>query len=238
MTSQRCLRETFASSQGSLTPNLYCQYKRTKITLQLFSKRPLLPLLNMSAAKNSAAAANQGEFRSRVPGSEPLTTKGVSRSHMIEPPHAHVLQHKPGVLAAESDRTPEFSAQSVPAGSAPASSTYQPNPDLNNQRMYQDASTTLQGATSGDVHTGLGHPGQGQTSSELHDNRTKGTGLVGRSSQTERSAQNEKTSGSDPAFAHQRNLDDVPTGQRGNVGGPPAEEREPETADRVAAETK
>ena len=32
------------------------------------------------------------------------------------------------------------------------------------------ASSTLGGATSGDVHTGMGHPGQGQTSNELrHD---------------------------------------------------------------------
>lgn len=30
------------------------------------------------------------------------------------------------------------------------------------------ASDTLTGATSSDVHAGLGHPGQGQTSSELH----------------------------------------------------------------------
>jgi hypothetical protein len=192
----------------------------------------------MSAAKNSAAVANQGEFHSRRPGTEPLTTKGVSlTSHrMLYGRGPNTFQHKPGVLASEKDRAPEFSAHTVPAGSAPASSTYTPNPDLNNQKMYQDASTTLQGATSADVHTGLGHPGQGQTSSELRDNTRVDNGLVGLSSQTERSAKNENTTGRDPAFAHQRNLDDVPTGQRGNIGGPPAEEREPETADRVAAE--
>lgn len=31
----------------------------------------------------------------------------------------------------------------------------------------------------------------------------------------------------DPAHAAQRNLGDVPTGQRGSTGGPPAQEREP-----------
>jgi hypothetical protein len=102
--------------------------------------------------------------------------------------------------------------------------------------MYQDASSTLQGATSGDVHTGLGHPGQGQTSQELRDGSKGATGLAGLSSQTDKPAQNDKVSGSDPAFAHQRNHDDVPTGQRGNVGGPAAQEREPETSERVAAE--
>ncbi|KAF2678049.1 hypothetical protein K458DRAFT_423458 [Lentithecium fluviatile CBS 122367] len=96
--------------------------------------------------------------------------------------------------------------------------------------MYQDASSTIQGTTSADMHTGLGHPGQGQTSKELRDNSKDATGLAGLDSQ------NEKTSGSDAAFAHQRNLDDVPTGQRGNIGGLSAQEREPETAERVAAE--
>lgn len=34
----------------------------------------------------------------------------------------------------------------------------------------------------------------------------------------------------DPPHAQQRNLGDVPTGRRGNTGGPAAEEREPEQA--------
>ncbi|KAK7179031.1 hypothetical protein PSPO01_14925 [Paraphaeosphaeria sporulosa] len=42
---------------------------------------------------------------------------------------------------------------------APALSTFTPNPVLNNQKMYRDASSTLGGATSPDVRTGLGHPG-------------------------------------------------------------------------------
>lgn len=145
-----------------------------------------------------------------------------------------ILQHKPGVLASEKDRAPEFSAEILPAGTAPADSTYQPDPDLNNQKMYQKASETISGATSADVHTGYGHPGQGQTSSELRHDKSGGQGLTGL---TSTGTSNDKTAGRDPAFANQRNLEeDVPTGQRGTVGGPAAQEREPETADRVAAE--
>lgn len=144
-------------------------------------------------------------------------------------------QHQPGKLVGN-DAVPEFSAQQLPAGSAPASSTYTPNPDLNNQRMYQDASSTIGGATSADVHTGLGHPGSGQTSQELHGKEKRDrTGLTGKTTTLEN---NDKVRGRDPKFANQRNLEeDVPAGQRGNVGGPAAEEREPETADTVARES-
>jgi hypothetical protein len=134
------------------------------------------------------------------------------------------------------DAVPEFAAQVLPAGSAPPSNTFQPNPDLNNQKMYQDASSTLNGASSADVHTGLGHPGQGQTSRELrHPDKKGGNGLVGLAESVEqgRAAKELKD---DPAHAQQRNLGDVPTGQRGNVGGPPAQELVPETAERVASE--
>ncbi|KAL1592391.1 hypothetical protein SLS60_011470 [Paraconiothyrium brasiliense] len=143
-------------------------------------------------------------------------------------------QHQPGKLVGN-DAVPEFSAQTLPAGTAPASSTYTPNPDLNNQEMYQDASSTIGGATSADVHTGLGHPGSGQTSSELHGTKKRDrTGLTGLTSTMET---NDKVTGKDPYFAHQRNLEDVPAGQRGNIGGPPAQERVPETADTVARES-
>jgi hypothetical protein len=96
--------------------------------------------------------------------------------------------------------------------------------------MYHSASDTLQGATSADVHTGLGHPGQGQTSSELHDgSRGGGQGLAGLAG----NVKDQQTGGAIetlkdiPQYAGQRNLDDVPTGQRGNTGGPPAQEKEP-----------
>jgi hypothetical protein len=141
-----------------------------------------------------------------------------------------ITQHAPGKLVSEADRAPEFHAQVLPAGSAPASKTFTPNPDLNNQKTFTSASSTLVGTDSGAVHTGLGHPGQGQTSSELHDGSKKqggaGGGLAGLAEKVEQG--NVRDLKDDPKYAHQRNLDDVPTGQRGNTGGPPAEEREPE----------
>jgi hypothetical protein len=98
--------------------------------------------------------------------------------------------------------------------------------------MYHQASDTLQGATSADVHTGLGHPGQGQTSSELHDGSRVGQGLAGLAANVkdQQSGGSIETLKDDPKHAAQRNLDDVPTGQRGNAGGPPAEEKEPSSA--------
>jgi hypothetical protein len=101
--------------------------------------------------------------------------------------------------------------------------------------MYQDASSTITGATSSDVHTGLGHPGQGQTSKELHHADKKGgSGLAGLADSVEQG--NVKDLKDLPEHAHQRNLDDVPTGQRGNTGGPPAQERVPESAESVASD--
>lgn len=50
--------------------------------------------------------------------------------------------------------------------------------------VQTDALSTLPGATSADVHTGLGHPGQGQTSNELrheggHTSSKQTSGLEG-----------------------------------------------------------
>jgi len=164
----------------------------------------------MSETRNIDAVADGRQFAGHVAGSEPMLKGG------------HQLGRKVG-----NDAAPEFRAQTLPAGSAPAESTYTPNPDLNNQGMYQKASETLQGATSADVHTGSGHPGQGQTSQELHDKTRVGKGLAGLASGVK-----DQYTGGDihdikdlPEHASQRNFDDVPTGQRGNVGGPPAEER-------------
>ncbi|RMZ73060.1 phosphatidylinositol n-acetylglucosaminyltransferase gpi3 subunit [Pyrenophora seminiperda CCB06] len=167
----------------------------------------------MSQNKNPDAVSDGRQFAGHVAGSEPLMKGG----------------HQPG-LKTGNDAAPEYHAQTLPAGSAPAHSTHTPNPDLNNQGVYHHASDTLQGATSADVHTGHGHPGQGQTSQELHDGRRVGQGLAGL-----KSGEKEQQTGGDlrdlkdlPEHAAQRNLGDVPTGQRGNVGGPAAEEREPE----------
>lgn len=88
------------------------------------------------------------------------------------------MQHAPGVLVGN-DRVPEFHAETHAPGTAPASRTFQPNPQGQTPAGSQDgtngakASATLSGATSADVHTGLGHPGSGQTSQELHGGHRK-----------------------------------------------------------------
>ena len=89
------------------------------------------------------------------------------------------------------DAAPEFTAKTLPPGSAPESNTFKPNnisevpgqadnPDVERSHGKEStktsASDTLGGSTSADVHTGLGHPGQGQTSSELRDADKKETG--------------------------------------------------------------
>ncbi|KAI1619076.1 hypothetical protein EDD36DRAFT_49535 [Exophiala viscosa] len=141
------------------------------------------------AAKNPDSLTNaQGEFHPRQPGSEPLEKSG----------------HQIGQKVSPADNAPEFSAKTLPPGTAPKESTFQPNPvnevpgQANNpdvershgkEGVKTDALSTLPGATSADVHTGLGHPGQGQTSNELrHDGQhgrkkdtpgTEGAGATG-----------------------------------------------------------
>ena len=183
-------------------------------------------------------------------------------------------QHKPGVIASEKDAAPEFSAETHPPGTAPKEHTYQPAPDseVPSTTNYADtetdpdasaatASDTLLGATSADVHTGLGHPGQGQTSAELRHDGSRGrkkqsSGLEGvgaGGSDTrlpgDRVPGMKAGAGSginthDPGQAGQRALDrdEAMVGEaggvtgRGNAGGLAAQERVPESAETVAAE--
>ncbi|KAE9379296.1 hypothetical protein N431DRAFT_478347 [Stipitochalara longipes BDJ] len=177
----------------------------------------------MSANSNPSSLSNQGEFHSRVPPSEPLTTKG----------------HAPGVKVGN-DAAPEFNAQILAAGTAPSDRTFQPNTQsevpgqANNPNISKEtwtsAQDTIGGATSADVHTGYGHPGGGQTSQELHGRRKKErTGLSGVGADQ-----------SDPV--RERGLDiDVEKGSRGKSGNDRkdilgAEEKIPEGAETVAAE--
>lgn len=91
---------------------------------------------------------------------------------------------------------PEFSAKTLPPGTAPKESTFKPNPinEVPGQANNPDVDGSdapgstgaldMPGATSADVHTGYGHPGQGQTTSELrnegqHHNKRQGLGNVG-----------------------------------------------------------
>lgn len=91
---------------------------------------------------------------------------------------------------------PEFTAKTLPPGSAPSDRTFKPNfanaispaseADNNDKDpgATTSASDTLGGATSGDVYAGLGKPVQGQSSAELEHNgyphrKRPETGLVG-----------------------------------------------------------
>ncbi|KAF5678477.1 hypothetical protein FHETE_1195 [Fusarium heterosporum] len=166
-----------------------------------------------------SATPQQGEFSSKVAPSKPLTTKG----------------HAPGVLVGN-EAAPEFHAEQLPAGTAPPENTFQPNTE--NEIPAQapgaegavSASDTLGGATSADVHTGLGKPESGQTSQELH----------GRGKKNRSGLEGVGANASDPI--HDKGADrDYPTNYRGKGGEnavdyPGAEDREPAKAEAVASE--
>lgn len=128
----------------------------------------------MSASRNTESMVNQGEFRSRVPPSEPLEKGG----------------HKPGVKVGN-DALPEFHAEQYPAGTAPAERTFQPRPTGEFAAQAHDPdqtqtnrTETLPGATSADVNTGHGKPLQGQENRELQHggkraHKREGAGLEG-----------------------------------------------------------
>lgn len=165
------------------------------------------------------------------------------------------VQHKPGVLVGN-DAAPEFSAKTLPPGSAPADRTFKPNPisevpgQADNASVERDhgkestkttASDTLGGATSGDVHTGLGHPGQGQTSSELrhdgeHTSKKHGGGLAGVGASVGSSNQmvDKDTQPKERALDKEEGKF---AGGRGDKGDdypqPPAQNREPESAESL-----
>ncbi|KAM3480521.1 hypothetical protein MY5147_001128 [Beauveria neobassiana] len=172
----------------------------------------------MSASKNAdSVVAEHAEIHSRVPPSEPLTRKG----------------HAPGVLVGN-DRVPDFEAETYPPGTAPASQTFRPNPqgqipaDSEDGSNGAKASSTIAGATSADVHQGLGHPGSGQTSKELHGGHRKKEGHFAAPANGNLSM--EDSIGS-------RKLD-VGREGRGKASEtyPTAGERVPESAETVAAE--
>ena len=132
------------------------------------------------ATRNADSMTNaQGEFNPKVPRSEPLTTSG----------------HQIGQKVSPADHAPEFSAKVLPAGTAPEERTFAPNPAGEVPGQADNPESTVQsdpldfpGATSGDVHKGFGHPGQGQTSSELrnegqHTSKKVGSGLEGAGAQ-------------------------------------------------------
>lgn len=115
----------------------------------------------MSVTRNPESVENQGEFHARIAPSEPLTTKG----------------HAPGVKVGN-DAAPDFSAEILPAGTAPKDRSFKPdtrhmvpgqalNPDMS-EEAYTPVEATIVGVTSKDVATGMGKPVYGQSSRELH----------------------------------------------------------------------
>ena len=84
---------------------------------------------------------------------------------------------------------PTFSAETLPAGSAPADRTFEPNTSAeipsqahnddmlasdDKEATYTSASDTLGGSTSADVHKGLGHPGAGQVAADKKSGERSG----------------------------------------------------------------
>lgn len=180
----------------------------------------------MSANRNTESmAAKHEEFRSRVPPSEPLTTKG----------------HKPGVLVGN-EAVPEYHAEAFPPGTAPREHTFQPRPEEfagQGSQAYPETTVdpldSLPGSTSQQVHTGLGKPIQGQENRELHKDHTRkrekeGLGLAGVGASV----------GVDMARQKGADLPEgVHKGMRGKASAdyPSATERVPESAETVASET-
>ncbi|KAK1139896.1 hypothetical protein N8T08_011057 [Aspergillus melleus] len=177
---------------------------------------------------------NKQGFHPSAGNSAPLTDKG----------------HQPGRKVAPQDFAPENEPQVYPPGTAPASNSYTPNPvnepgsqALNpnverghgKESVKTKASDTLMGATSQDVHTGLGQPVSGQSSTEIrhdgqHGRKNPGGGLEGVGASQEGNF--ERT------IPSQRGIDrdQAKPNQRGDKGALAAEDREPESASTLDRE--
>ncbi|KAH8699191.1 hypothetical protein BGW36DRAFT_358696 [Talaromyces proteolyticus] len=171
-------------------------------------------------------AAGHGAFHPNPPRETPKTEKW----------------HKPGAKVSAHDQAPEFHAQTLPPGTAPASSSYLPNPinetpsQANNdstlrghgkESVYTNPLDSYPGATSADVDKGFGKPMDGQTSNELrhngeHHRKHHGSGYegVGGTGHGQRGLERDWTHG----------------GQRGDKGAPAAEDMLPESAETIARE--
>jgi len=164
----------------------------------------------------------------------------------------NIIQHKPGVKLNEADHHPEYHMQAFPPGTAPASNSYTSNADERSQAnnpdvlrahgkesVYTSPADTMTGATSQNVHTGLGKPLVGETNVEIaHD------GAHGRKKQTS-GLESVGASRQDPTierkFADQRALEKeegANSGERGDKADRSAANMQPEGAETVAAEWK
>lgn len=140
---------------------------------------------------------------------------------------------------------PEFHAKTLPPGTAPKESTFKPNPvnEIPGQANNPDtgrshgkeatgvsAQDTIVGATSADVHTGLGHPGSGQTAADNKNKRDPATNQIG---------QGEGGSGltGEPDAAAQKLMQDQKSGPKSarehNVSLDGAESKEPVHAEQL-----
>ncbi|KAI5787283.1 hypothetical protein EDC01DRAFT_631652 [Geopyxis carbonaria] len=143
---------------------------------------------------NPDSVSKQGQFSAKKPSDKPMTTHG----------------HQPGQITSPTDTIPTHHASSYPPGTAPKNRSFAPN---NDPDALNSGPVDMPGATSADLHTGLGHPGQGMTSNEIrHDGQKKrknqGTGLT-------RFGKNSDLNAADGRIDEsQRALDkDVPTGR-------------------------
>ncbi|KAL1958429.1 hypothetical protein VTO42DRAFT_4530 [Malbranchea cinnamomea] len=175
-----------------------------------------------------------------------------------EPPPDHG-KHAPATKVNSEDNMPTFSARTVPPGTAPQENLFQPNPTetvpsqaLNEQpgpgieTTQTTASSTLGGATSQDVHKGMGKPVIGQTSAELrHEGQAHrkhpGTGLegVGASETGTRGvdARRLESERDEDVALHAKRVDPSQKGPP-NIQdkGVPAEAQQPTSAESVASE--
>lgn len=175
------------------------------------------------------------------------------------------LQHQLGSKKSSNDRAPDFHAQVLPPGSAPADSTHQPNPihaipsQANNDNVlrshgkegrYTGAMDAYPGATSGSVHRSMGKPLVSETSGEQrHDGSTKGrkrqtagyemVGMAGKPSHADQSI-GDKQIVDERHLKDQRGIDreevDVKGGKRGDKGALTASELRNVPAEMVAKE--
>lgn len=112
-------------------------------------------------------------------------------------------------------------------------STFQPNneADATPAQGGVSASSTIVGATSGDVHAGLGQPIQGQSSAELHhdgQSHRKNPGQGGNDGQKTTLEANTVDSRLPEHAFHRKPESDIIGGTRSNI--PSAEERIPDSA--------
>lgn len=161
--------------------------------------------------------------------------------------NTHNLQHQLATKNAPADFAPDFHAKTYPPGTAPEDSSYTArmedktggqanNPDVERSHGKESTKTTaestLRGATSKDVHRGLGHPGVGQTNNEIrhngeHGRKHQANGLEGvgtyRQDRVERN------------LADQRGIDreGVHGGEHGDKGILAAENIAPEPAEKA-----